>query len=74
MKFKEFKRWANERACDGQWGIQHFIATMEIYAVMNKVRFFKEKFWKKNCEEKAIKIVESVKHIKEQLKEQNDDK
>ena len=37
MTFKEFSRWANERACDGQWGIQHIIATTEIYDLMRNL-------------------------------------
>lgn len=70
MTEKEFSKWANDRACDGQWGMQHVIATTEIYAVMNTVKLFKKRFWKKNCEARAIQIVESVKTISEQLKEQ----
>ena len=73
MTYKEFGRWANERSCNGQWGLQHIIATNEIYAVMDNVKFFKERFWKKNCEARAIQIVESVNRIKEQFKgEQNE--
>lgn len=67
MTFKEFSRWVNERACDGQWGIQHIIATTEIYDLMRGVRFFKKKFWKENCEERANQIVESVNRIQKQL-------
>lgn len=70
MTYKEFSKWANDRACDGQWGMQHIISTIEIYDVMNTVKFFKERFWKKNCEARAIEIVEDVKRISEQIKEQ----
>lgn len=73
MTFKEFSKWANDRACDGQWGLQHAMATSEIYKAMNTVKFFKERFWKKNCESRAIQIVESVKKISEQLKEQKNE-
>lgn len=73
MTFKEFSKWANARACDGRWGIQHIVATTEIYADMNKVKFFKKRFWKENCEERAIKIVESVNRIAKQLKEQKNE-
>lgn len=70
MTFREFSRWANERACDGQWGFQHVIATQEIYAVMDNTNIFNRKsVWKKQCENRAIEIVESVKRIAEELKE-----
>lgn len=74
MTFREFDIWANERACDGQWGFQHIIATQAIYVIMNNTNIFNRKsVWKKQCESKAIKIVESVKSIAEQLKEQKNE-
>lgn len=73
MTFKEFNKWANDRACDGQWGLRHAIATIEILEAMDSVKFFKERFWHKYCESTAIQIVESVKKISEQLKEGKND-
>lgn len=73
MTFKEFRKWANERACDGQWGLTQAIETAEIYDNMRKAKLFKKRYWKNNCEERAIKLVESVNQITEQVKEKYDD-
>ena len=68
MTFEQFRKWANQRACDGQWDISHIIRTREIYAKMIKVKFFKRKYWKKHCEKLAIELVEDVNWWKKERK------
>lgn len=65
MTFKEFKKWANERACDGQWGMSHVLLTQDIYVTMQGTNIFnRRKIWKQECESRAIAIIEMLKEQK----------
>lgn len=69
MTFKEFKKWANERICDGQWSIGHAWLTQDIYKIMHGTNIFnRRKIWKQKCESRAIAIVEDVRRKQEGLK------
>lgn len=47
MKFKEFSKWCNERACDGCWGMAEAIVCCETAQTIYKLPFWKrEKAWK----------------------------
>lgn len=51
MKYKEFKEWCNQRACDGFWGIQTVIKCTTIMNKYNKIPFWKrEKVWAKSTD------------------------
>lgn len=46
MKFKEFCKWCNDRACDGRWGMSEALICMQIYEEIMGLRFWKrEKVW-----------------------------
>lgn len=46
MKFKEFKDWCNDRACDGRWGMVASISCIEIMGQVNSQPFWKrERKW-----------------------------
>lgn len=50
MKYKEFKSWCNERACDGCWSIPTALTCIKIMSEINKHLFWKrEKEWQKIC-------------------------
>lgn len=50
MTFKEFSNWANERACDGQWGM--FLA-IDCAAAARAV--YDEPFWRRKATWRAIR-------------------
>lgn len=47
MKFKEFSRWCNNRACDGCWGMSEAIICVRVCEEIYTYPFWKrEKIWK----------------------------
>lgn len=71
MRFKDFVRWCNERACDGCWGMTEAITCIEIMNQVNKKPFWRrEKFWgekfKEYVEECIVKPINQM--IEEALK------
>lgn len=47
MKFKEFSKWCNERACDGYWGIKEAMICSHICQKIYKLPFWnRERTWK----------------------------
>ena len=68
MKFKEFKVWCNERACDGCWGMLTAMVCIDLIGKMRKVPFWKrEKVWKEKYEQQVMD--EIVNPIEEKMKE-----
>lgn len=52
MKFKEFSKWCNERACDGCWGMAEAITCMDAGRKVYEQPFWKrERYWHDNYEE-----------------------
>ena len=48
MTFKQFKRWCNDRACDGRWGYEDAVYCIELIQDMMKIPWWKRnKAWKK---------------------------
>ena len=48
MKFKQFKQWCNERACDGRWGSHDALYCMNLIENMMKIPWWRRnKTWKK---------------------------
>lgn len=48
MTFKQFKRWCNDRACDGCWGYNDALYCIELVQNMMKIPWWKrKKVWKK---------------------------
>lgn len=41
MKYKEFKKWCNERAADGMWDILTAMKCIEVMRVVDKFWFWK---------------------------------
>lgn len=59
MKYKDFVRWCNERACDSCWGFTTATMCIAIMAEVNSAPFWKrKKVWDKlnadNCIEEQI--------------------
>ena len=55
MKFREFVRWCNERACDGYWGSYDAISCIVIMQEVREIPFWKrEKYWKKYYESDIV--------------------
>lgn len=73
MKFKEFAKWCNERACDGCWGMLEAMACIDLIGEVKKVPFWKrEKFWKENYEQQVLE--EIINPIEKKLEEVQNDK
>lgn len=72
MKYKEFKKWCNERAQDGCWSVPTAAFCCGLMELINTYPFWKrEKVWNKGykeCVENAI-----VKPITKRLKEIQDE-
>lgn len=52
MKFKEFNKWCNERACDGCWGPAEALTCINIGRKIIEQPFWKrEKIWHNDYEE-----------------------
>lgn len=51
MKYKEFKKWCNERACDGCWSLKQVQFCIEVMKYIDCHYFWqREKVWKKEYE------------------------
>ena len=47
MRYKNFKDWCNERACDGYWCMFTAINCIEIMKTIDKIPFWRrEKHWR----------------------------
>ena len=66
MKYKDFVRWCNQRACDGCWDYATYLVCIAIMNEMNSVPFWKRgKVWREvraDVEEKTVKPIEE--HLK----------
>lgn len=68
MKFKEFRYWCNQRACDGCWGMHTAIVCTSIIDEVGKKPFWKrEKFWRENYEQDVLESI--VKPIEKKIRE-----
>ena len=58
MKFKEFRNWCNERACDGCWSMRTAMICINVIETIQKAHFWKrEKIWKKEHEYVMVNYV-----------------
>ena len=58
MKFKEFAKWCNERACDGCWGMSEAIICARVYEIIYKYPFWKrEKIWRERCKDEIVNSI-----------------
>lgn len=62
MKFKEFKKWCNNRAADGYWSFNIAMVCIRIVEEVLQQAFYKrEKFWKEKYEKDVVEqIVEPL--------------
>lgn len=64
MKYKDFVRWCNRRACDGCWGYATCIVCIAIMNEMKSVPFYKRnKLWRElraDVEEKVVKPINEL--------------
>lgn len=68
MKFKEFVKWCNERACDGCWGSNEAIICINIIQDIRSKPFWKRnKEWKKLEPEVTTKIVNPINNKIEEI-------
>lgn len=71
MKYKEFVRWCNERACDGCWGFITAMTCINIINNMKSIPFWKrKKEWNKISEDVYNEIVLPINKKIEQLKKE----
>ena len=72
MTFKEFRKWCNQRACDGCWGIVTASACISIMKSSQSVPFWRrEKVWKREFENSAVN--EIVIPIENKIKEKENE-
>lgn len=63
MKFKEFTKWCNERACDGFWSLNTSMFCIDIINQVRSVPFWKrEKKWQElnseySIEDKVVTVI-----------------
>ncbi len=68
MKFKEFKRWCNDRAFDGCWGSIEALSCISIMETINQKPFWKrEKIWKDVYEASVVNHI--INPINKMIKE-----
>jgi len=68
LKFKEFVKWCNERACDGCWGVCEAIQCIAIHDEICKLPFWKRnKIWKDKYEAEVLEKI--VKPINDKISE-----
>lgn len=62
MKFKQFVKWCNERACDGCWGLREATICIGIHNEICKFPLWKRnKIWKDKYEAEVLeKIVKPI--------------
>lgn len=70
MSFKEFKRWCNDRACDGCWSMLTAMACIGLMNDIKKIPFWKrKKAWKEKEQQVLDEIVNPInKMIEERCK------
>lgn len=72
MKYKEFKKWCNDRACDGCWGMTTAMICCSIISDINEEPFWKrEKKWKEIENEIVTNIVEPIEKKIVELQQQS---
>ena len=68
MKYKEFVKWCNERACDGCWS---FITATTCIQIMGHIKQFpfwrREKEWQKIKDEVERDIVTAIEEKRKEL-------
>lgn len=70
MTFKQFSAWCNERAADGQWGMDTAIRCSTVCSELHEVFFlWREKTWKAKFEAEMLEIVNDIEHKIELAKE-----
>lgn len=48
MKYKEFRKWCNDRACDGRWSMENAQYCIAVIEIFKYIPFWKrEKVWQK---------------------------
>ena len=63
MTFKQFSAWCNERAADGQWGMDAAIRCSTVCSELHEVFFlWREKTWKAKFEAEMLEIVNDIEH------------
>lgn len=61
MKFKEFKKWCNDRWFDGCWGMNTAIVCVNTLEYLKTKHFWeREKIWQKDCAEHIVPIVKAT--------------
>ena len=56
MKFRQFIKWCNDRACDGCWDMLTAITCSDLIDRVRKIPFWKrEKYWRDNYEKPVLK-------------------
>lgn len=66
MTFKEFCKWANQRACDGKWDFTTCMLSISIIDEINQAPFWKRnRIWKSKYEFIASHFLKEIKRYYE---------
>lgn len=61
MTFKEFTDWANDRTCDGQWGMALAIDCAEVCETVYKEPFWRRKrVWETFCGDMNLNLLKRI--------------
>lgn len=75
MKFKEFKKWCNDRWFDGCWGKWEALQCLTALDYIKLIPFWKkEKIWQKDCAEHIVPIIEATNKKIEEVSKTPEDK
>lgn len=58
MTYKGFLKWANDRACDGRWGLDTAMACTQMATLLYSVPWFRrKKLWKEMQGDEFVKQI-----------------
>ena len=65
MTYRQFVKWMNDRAADGQWGMAHSMAAVGLLTAVKEQAFWsRRKFWRNIGEAAAKAIVADVERVR----------
>ena len=72
MTYRQFKKWTDDRSCDGLWGFTHACAAVGLLSAMREQGFWsRRRWWKTFGEPSAEAIVADVEKIWKKMEEAN---
>lgn len=72
MTWKEFRKWCNERACDGCWGYREALTCIQVMKYIKKLPFWRrKKTWEQVEQLMLEKIINPTNQKIQEMKRKN---